>query len=387
MTSRRPRTRLAALPRHDAELGGLDLYSRLDEGNASGSLADKSRVEAVIDRFRAGVVTSLDNPARVYGWHTQAMFAEVVRGLRRAVLLTESDQGATWGRLSDNLRPGDFRIVLEDGRNLSVEVKNHVGLTAPFRMRAAELEGFTTHAKLTGSEPRLAIYWTRAGLWLLVRPEHFTARGDKVELSMAVAMAESEMADLGDDLIGAVPPFEFTFEFEELPPFSEFDANGTRLATAVVKDISISAGGQRLRSRGDQRLAFYLFWNGRWPETHHDDFESGRLRRVRFRYEPERWEPKQGFAFVGFRSQLIARSYWLRTSEDGAITKLRADLDPESEGMSFPDDLAASKLGLRVMEVRPRGAASAPDTELSKARGQQVGTSGRQPPRRARRQG
>lgn len=344
------------MPRHDAELGGLDLFSRLDKAGTSGALADEARVDAVVARFRAGVLASLANPARVHGWHAQLMFAEVVRGLGRAILLTEEDQGATWAKPSDNLRPGDYRVVLPDERNLSIEVKNHTRMTAPFRMRSADLEGFMRHAKLIGSEPLVAIYWTRPGLWLLVDPDHFTARGDKHEISMPTAMSESRMADLGDEMIGAVPPFEFSFEFEEVPPLTEFDADGKRKATAELKAITISAGGKPLRARVDQRLAFYLFWNGSWPETEHSDFEGGRLKRIRFRYEPEEWPREQGFAIVGFRSALIARSFWLRTSQDGEVTRLRAELDPASEGLVLPEDLTSSALGLRVMRVQPRGA-------------------------------
>jgi hypothetical protein len=191
---------------------------------------------------------------------------------------------------------------------------------------------------------------------LLVDPDHFRAREDKHEISMNTAMAESEMAVLGDDMIGAIPPFEFSFEFEEVPPLTEFDAAGERVATAQLKGMTIAAGGKPLRSRADQRLAFYLFWNGRWPETEHSDFEEGRLKRVRFRYEPEEWPREQGFAIVGFRSALIARSFWLRTSEEGEVTRLRADLDPASEGLVLPEDLSSSALGLRVMRVQPRGA-------------------------------
>ncbi len=124
-----------ALPRHAAELGGLDLFARLDD-SAHGALGDEVRLDTVIARFRGGVRRSLANPARVYGWHTQVMFGQVVRALGAVVLLTEEDQGTTWARSSDRIHPGDYRAVLEDGRNLSIEVKNHPvqGVNRPFMM-------------------------------------------------------------------------------------------------------------------------------------------------------------------------------------------------------------------------------------------------------------
>lgn len=66
-----------SLPRHHAELGGLDLFARLDE-SATGALGDEAHLDTVIARFRDGVRVSLRNPARVYGWHTQMMFGQVV---------------------------------------------------------------------------------------------------------------------------------------------------------------------------------------------------------------------------------------------------------------------------------------------------------------------
>jgi len=367
VNTRRSKAREPLLPlaRHDAELGGLDLFSRLDDGSTPGQLADEARVDAVVGRFRTGVLASLRSAGRVHGWHTQIMFAEVVRGLGEAVLLAEEDQGTTWARPSEPARPGDYRVVLPDGRNLSIEVKNHRGLTAPFRTRVADLNALLRYADLTKSEPRLAIYWTRTGMWFLVDPDRFTVRGDRASISMTTAMTENEMAALGDMMLGLPPPLEFRLEFEELPPFTEFDPKGKRQLTAVIRGTSISVGGRAVRSTADRRLAFYLMWNGRWPDTQHDEFEGGRLKSVRFAFEPEQWNRDQGFAIAGFLSELIASSFWLRTSTDGTITSLRAQLDPRSEGLEIPDDLKSSALGLRLLRLQPRAGTPLPSEQAN----------------------
>ena len=291
----------------------------------------------------------------MHGWHTQVMFGEVVRGLREAVLLSEEDQGTTWSPPSAPARAGDYRVVLPDGRNLSIEVKNHTGQSRPFRMRAAELDALRRYADLTHSEPRVAIYWTRTGMWLLVDPDRFIVETGKAAISMQTAMAENEMGVLGDVMVGLVPPLEFRINFKEVPPFTEFDEDGRRQATAVIRGMSISGGGRTLHSKADARLAFYLIWNGRWPETQYDDFEKNRMKAVRFVFEPEEWPHTQGFAIAGFLSELIARSFWLRTSTEGMVTSLRVQLDPQSEGLVLPDDVKSSALGLRIFRLQPRG--------------------------------
>jgi hypothetical protein len=280
---------LVALPRHAAELGGLDLFARLDD-SATGALRDEARLDVVIARFREGVRTSLQNPTRVYGWHTQVMFGQVVRALGAVVLLTEEDQGTTWARSSDRIHPGDYRAALEDGRNLSIEVKNHPvqGVDRPFKMPKANLAGLVRYAALTGSTPRVAIFWSGPGLWLLVDPEHFIISGSKATLDLRVAMAESEMADLGDMMIGTVPPLELDLAVHEVGDRRP-TGNGTAETTLQIDGISFSAGGRELKGAAERRLAFYLMWNGKWPETEHDDSEDGRLTHHRLRYEPEEW--------------------------------------------------------------------------------------------------
>lgn len=359
--------RLQPLPRRHAELGSLDLFAHLDEGAAQGHLADPARVDAVAAHFRDGVVASLQNSARLFGWHTQVMFGQVVRGLGKAVLVSEQDQGTTWARPTDVVRPGDYRVVLPDGRNLSIEVKNHAskGLDKPFRLRRADLQGLVRHAELTRSEPRVAIYWTGPGLWLLVDPARFTTRDSKAEITMTTAMGENEMAVLGDEMIGTVPPLELVIDVVETGLTKQADDNGRREATIQIRRITIEAGDQALRTRAARRLAFYLIWNGKWRETEHDDFEAGRLQRIRFRYEPEDWPREQGFAFLGWRSELIARSFWLRTSDEGLITKLRAEIDPTGEGLVLPADVGSSELRLWRMRLHPWGAGQRAKSEIS----------------------
>lgn len=345
---------LVALPRHAAELGGLDLFARLDS-SATGALGDEARLDAVIARFREGVRTSLQNPARVYGWHTQVMFGQVVRALGAVVLLTEEDQGTTWARPSDQIHPGDYHAVLADGRNLSIEVKNHPvqGVDRPFKMPKANLDGLVRYATLTGSAPRVAIYWSGPGLWFLVDPAHFAIRGSKATIDMRVAMAESEMADLGDMMIGTVPPLEFALKVHEVGdrrPTGEDTAE----VTIQIDGTSISAGGRELTGAAERRLAFYLMWNGKWPETEHGEWDDGHLTQQRFRYQPEEWPLKQGFAIVGFYSELLARSFWLQTSDEGVVTKLTADLDPHGQGFVIPDDYHSDELPLWRMRLQPR---------------------------------
>lgn len=132
----------------------------------------------------------------------------------------------------------------------------------------------------------------------------------------------------------------------------------TAEVTIQIGGTPISAGGRELTGAAERRLAFYLMWNGKWPETGHDDWEDGRLTHQRFRHEPEDWPRKQGFAIVGFYSELLARSFWLQTSDEGVVTKLTADLDPHRRGFVIPDDYHSDELPLWRMRLQPHSQSS-----------------------------
>lgn len=76
-------------------------------------------------------------------------------------------------------------------------------------------------------------------------------------------------------------------------------------------------------------------------------------------FDPEEWSHEQGFAILGFYSELFARSFWLQTSDDGVVTKLTADLDPRGQGFVIPEDYHSDELPLWRIELQPRSRASA----------------------------
>lgn len=141
--------------------------------------------------------------------------------------------------------------------------------------------------------------------------------------------------------------------------------NGTAETTIQIDGTTLSAGGRELKGAAERRLAFYLMWNGKWPETEHDDSEEltdGLLTHHRFRYEPEEWPHEQGLAIVGFYSELFARSFWLQTSDEGVVTTLTADLDPRRQGFVIPDDYQSDELPLWRM-LFASAAAALPDRQ------------------------
>ena len=345
--------RLRQIPRLDAELGALDLFTRLDEG--TGSLSDPARIAAVIDRLRDGVQRSLDIPSRVYGWHVQSMFAEIVLALGKARLLKEDDQGATWVEPAADVRPADYRIVLRDGQTLLVEVKN-CGESNPLRwfgMPLRNLDGLQRYADLVGGRPVVAIFWAAPGIWTLVGLERFERTATRARIRLPEAMHGNEMAILGDRMVGTVPPLEFRIDFEEVGPRAASEDRESYQVTLKVTGVRLSAGGRPLTKKAERRLLFYLVMNGPWPEREHYEEDEGKARHVRFVFEPEEWSRQQGFALLGWYSELFTRAYWQRTSNDGEVSSLRARLDPQAEGFVIPPGYKSDALPLWRFRLEP----------------------------------
>jgi hypothetical protein len=352
--------RLRLLARKDAELGGLDLFARLDVPTPGSFLESPERLDDVLDRLRMGITTSLSNPARLHGWHVQIMFAQVVQALNGCLLLKEEDQGSAWARESLELKPADYRIVLPTREHLLVEVKNHHSedpLT-PFSMRGSDLDGFVRYAEVGHGRPLVAIYWARPGFWTLIDPDRFHRRETRAEIGLLEAMPQSEMGILGDMMIGTVPPISFVADVEPTDgPITEA-SDGTREVPMVIRSVRLEAGGRILTGKVESRLALYLMLNGRWHETMESEFDGNAPKRIRFRFEPEQWPAEQGFAFVGSLSELFTNSFWNRTTTAGRITSLAASIDPAAEGFTIARDYKSDELPLWRVRVVPKSGPS-----------------------------
>jgi len=66
---------------------------------------------------------SKDNPIIIHGRRIESMFEYLAASLGKSVLIKREDSGEICS-LDPRIRPPDFRIVLDDGTNIFVEVKN-----------------------------------------------------------------------------------------------------------------------------------------------------------------------------------------------------------------------------------------------------------------------
>ncbi|MFC9140895.1 hypothetical protein ACFTWM_03130 [Streptomyces bacillaris] len=303
-------------------------------------------VTAISDALRA----SLDNISRLQGWQTQYAFEAVVVALGAVRLIKTEDSGLFYFDDEDGeLQPPDFRIVLNDGTHLLVEVKNvaPTGTGLEAKVRAKDMASTQAYAQATGGRLLYALFWSRMSMWTLVDPSVFSLAGSQQRLSFVDAIKVNEMHLLGDGMLATEPPLTFSVIMDR-----DKERVMERLADGETRELTI--GGVELLSAGrvitdpdEQKLAWFLMLHGDWSQTEKPRFdEQGRLVRVDYISAPEtpdedaaRQIEEQGFAFFGTLSRLYTlRFLEATTTEDGDIRALREEPEPALLAQLIPDD-------------------------------------------------
>ena len=147
----------------------------------------------------AGVTLSraISNPILLHGQRTESMFEAMLISLGRYSLLKAEDDGPVHPN-GHYLTP-DFRVVLEDGTQWLIEVKN-VYIQDPDLSRQKQTflkqtnrEKLENYATATGGELKLAVYWARWGIWTLVSPGSLVDAEGNVTLDLGTGLRLNEL--------------------------------------------------------------------------------------------------------------------------------------------------------------------------------------------------
>ena len=135
------------------------------------------------------------------------MFEAMLISLGEYSLLKPEDVGRIYP--DDHFCVPDYRVVLKDGTQWLIEVKN-VNIDDPALkqqerklMNRAYREKLEAYAAATGGELKLAVYWARWGIWTLISPERLIdengdrrTNGDKTGKNRKKPNLEHENAKL-----------------------------------------------------------------------------------------------------------------------------------------------------------------------------------------------
>jgi len=314
-------------------------------------------VQAVFDELRRQFAAKQVNDIFFHGHRVETLFAYVAASLGKCRVIKAEDAGELYSSL-EALRVPDFRIVMTDGCQIMVEVKNcHTAdPSRPYEFDASYLDGLRAYADVFGAQLFVAIYWSRAKQWTLLAPEDL----ENLEgpggagISMLNAMQRSRMTLLGDRMIGTIPLLAL-----RLVGSPDSGHAGEREGEFLFRTASaeLYCGNVLITDPTEQQIAWFLMNNGRWHVTDSEaEFDGERLIAARLVMTPiERANPEQDFEIVGRLSELIARQFDDATTLEGEITNISPRSDPSSFGVAIPENFKGTALRLWQFDLQPSG--------------------------------
>ncbi|MGE5736358.1 MAG: hypothetical protein ACM34E_14795 [Acidobacteriota bacterium] len=294
----------------------------------------------------------MSNPQYLHGKRTEALFEMVVASLGSVQLIKQEDTGDVFYVADGDIEVPDFRVVLSDGQQCLIEVKNYYQKNgfAEYRLKKPYVDDLVAYARIMGCRLLFAVYWTRWNTWTLTDARRLERTGEKYTLNLADAHVYNLMTLLGDKMIGTRKPIRLRFAVDLVRRSKE---GASERQTLRIRSSQVFSEERVLTAMDERRFAMFLAFHGEWEETRREEFdESGAVTAVNFEYLPrdERdTEEKQGFSQIGTLSGMLSREYALKTIRDGRVANVKGRFQPGRAGTLVPEHRADSRLPLWVL--------------------------------------
>lgn len=325
------------------------------------SLREPAATDGFVAKTRASVERSLSNEALLHGLRTESMFEALVASLGAVEILKQEDSGEIYAAdgPEHTLKVPDFRLVLTEGSQMLVEVKNFYQTSDPkqsFSLDGNYFEGLIRYSKLMNCNLLLAVYWTKWNIWTLVPPEVFQKQGERRELGMLEAMKANHMASLGDYSVGTRFPLSVVMYADKTKPRS-IGADGYFRFT--ISSVELWCGGRLITNSTERRIATYLMFYGTWSYDSEPKIADDQIEAVEHRWTPQR-DNGQGFEIVGSLSQMFSTYYKSFTQDAGKVSRLRLNVTSGHWGRLIPKEYKSETLPLWRFVLEPSGKGPGP---------------------------
>jgi hypothetical protein len=339
------------LSRNPVRFEGLDLFSQVLASKKL-SLRSPNAIREFLNEMANSTKNSLANEAMLLGTRTESMFEMVVASLGKVSLLKKEDAGNLYVASGDEVATPDFRVVLSDGAQLLIEVKNFYqkdGLER-FELESSYLAKLQAYSRIVGCDLLMAVYWVRWNLWTLVSPRSFSTNGKSSSIALTEAMPVSQMALLGDLNIGTRSPLQFRLEVNELG--SVGDRRQIR-----IESTKILCAGKEVTDPVERKIAMVLLFYGGWKdEAPVPEMRDGKVVAVDYFSYPEsgnRAHSSRNLEMVGFLSSIISSRFRSATSDESGLTATRMDFKPGEFGRLIPEGYEGKALPLLRLQLKP----------------------------------
>ena len=322
----------------------LDLFDSI--GRSKKFVLGKSEDNASFVQLISESLAGANTDSMIYGRRTEAMFSYVAASLGKCLLIKKEDAGDVISSSLDIIIP-DYRIVLEDGSQLLVEVKNYRQQSAydDYTIKTEYLDRIIRYAQIIDSELYFAIYWSLWGMWTLVSANDFQRSDNIAILPFHTAIKRNYMGRLGDVHIGTTPPLSIRIYTDKEKPHS--------VSPEGAAEFVIGAVEMRCKQ---SVIAMAIMMYGNWAETSRAYYSDEHLREIdyiEFSYSPEECNEEQGFSFVDSISTIISRQYSQLTAPNGKVERLTPNIAPGMLGFIVPATYKSDVLPLWRIHQQP----------------------------------
>ena len=347
------------LERTDRGIDYVKLLANFASKHGFGQYHEEA-IQAFGDDVTGSVRQSVQSEHRVRGIRAEPLFSSVVAGIGQVLLIKEEDGGDVYYAGEDLLVP-DFRLVLQDERQLLVEVKaQDLGgsFDTEFKLSDSCVQRLSRYAQLTNTPLAIAIFWEEIGVWTLNHLKAFEpgeAGVKKWSINFPRAVATSEMESLGDCTVATRAPLVFRLKVD--PELSGPVPPGGGEMIVRFKRAQLLSQDRPLTGLA-AKIAWRLIWFGRWGEVDQElGVEEGRLVQIDFIIGPPEWTDirpdPMDMVPIGSLSQMISQAYL--SGAEGTIhtTSKGPVLQPGYMGNFIPDNFVELDIPLAIFHIVP----------------------------------
>ena len=312
-----------------------------------------SSVDSFLDNVKSNVLSSKDNSIVIHGKRIETLFAIVAGALGKVKIIKQEDGGKIYSQKDVNIP--DYRIFLEDGNQILVEVKNFSSddLYSEYSVNSSYYEGLREYSTTCNVNLYFAIYFRLFNHWCLVPIEAFSQANKKYKIDYLTAMARSEMNLIGDMMLHTTPDLELKLLAD--PDEAEFLTDYTKEVEFIPRVAEFYCNNNKIDTSYEQELAYYFMRFSDWPEKEFNQIiEDNKLLGLHFIYSYP-LENDQPFAPLGWLSSMICNVFREITVKDEDVIATESFLNPSAFVVHIDNDYNKKykNLPLWIFNIKP----------------------------------
>jgi len=340
--------------RDSGKFEALELYTTLGQEHQYKLYAEED-VKAFMQSIGDSLKAAQNNDSLIHGKRIETLFKHLAVGLDGCQLVKTEDAGETFTSGESEVLPPDYKLILNDGRQIFVEVKNcnQPNPRSPYYFTKKYIDKVEKYGEMHGIPVYYAIYYRCLNQWTMIPKSAMRELERKYETGLIHSIANNEMSMLGDMMIGTKPDLTFELIVDKAKEVKTTDDNKTHF---TIGDVKIYCDDVEVDNSEEKNIAFYLMRFGKWacsePVGIMDNEDN--LHSVQFTFSPETLElaEKQGFEFIGDLSSMITSAFNERTIYEQRVTSLDARMEDVFK-VKIRKEYKGENLPLWLMSMQP----------------------------------